>query len=83
MLFSINMSLNVQIKKKANESASTVLKRFTKEVQGWGGIPVLRTKRYATRKLSVYKTKKATLKKILNNETRLEQIKMGKFSNNK
>lgn len=75
------MSLNVIISKKANESASSILRRFTKEVQTWGGLNKVRSKRYAERALSAYKTKIATLKKIKNNETRLNDIKLGKFFN--
>lgn len=75
------MSLNVIISKKANESASSILRRFTKEVQTWGGLNKVRSKRYAERALSTYKTKIATLKKIKNNEARLNDIKLGKFFN--
>ncbi|MES2985734.1 MAG: hypothetical protein V4686_01245 [Patescibacteria group bacterium] len=75
------MSLNVIISKKANESASSILRRFTKEVQTWGGLNKVRSKRYAERALSTYKTKIATLKKIKNNEIRLNDIKLGKFFN--
>lgn len=75
------MSLNVIITKKANESASSILRRFTKEVQTWGGLNKVRSKRYAERALSTYKTKIATLKKIKNNEARLNDIKLGKFFN--
>lgn len=75
------MSLNVIISKKANESASSILRRFTKEIQTWGGLNKVRAKRYAERGLSAYKTKMATLKKIKNNEARLADIKLGKFFN--
>jgi ribosomal protein S21 len=75
------MSLNVIISKKANESASSILRRFTKEIQNWGGLNKVRSKRYAERGLSAYKTKIATLKKIKNNEIRLNDIKLGKFFN--
>lgn len=75
------MSLNVIIAKKANESASSLLRRFTKEIQSWGGLQKVRSKRYAERGLSAYKTKIATLKKIKNNEARLADIKLGKFFN--
>ncbi len=76
-----NMSLNVSIKKNNNESPSSVIKRFTKKMQEWGGLNKARKKRYAERKLSYYKIKKEALKKIKNNETRLADIKMGKYFN--
>ncbi|MES2623078.1 MAG: hypothetical protein V4576_01565 [Patescibacteria group bacterium] len=75
------MSLNVIITKKPNESASSILRRFTKEIQSWGGLTKVRSKRYAERGLSAYKTKMATLKKIKNNDARLNDIKLGKFFN--
>lgn len=81
MLQFANMSLNVSIKKNQNESPSSVLKRFTKKMQEWGGLNKSRSKRYAERSLSYYKTKKEALKKIKNNETRLADIKMGKYFN--
>ncbi len=75
------MSLNVQIDKNQNESPSSVLRRFTKKVQEWGGLNKVRSKRYAVRELSSYKTKQATLKKIKKNNERMAEIKLGKFFN--
>ena len=75
------MSLNVQIDKNQNESPSSVLRRFTKKVQEWGGLNKVRGKRYAVRELSSYKTKQATLKKIKKNNERMAEIKLGKFFN--
>ena len=81
MLEFANMSLNVSINKNQNESPSSVLRRFTKKMQEWGGLNKSRSKRYAERSLSYYKLKKEALKKIKNNETRLADIKMGKYFN--
>ncbi len=81
MLEFANMSLNVSIKKNNNESPSSVLKRFTKKMQEWGGLNKARTKRYSERQLSYYKVKKEALKKIKNNEKRLADMKMGKYLN--
>ncbi len=50
-------------------------------MQEWGGLNKAREKRYAQRKLSYYKTKKEALKKMRNNETRMADIKMGKYFN--
>lgn len=75
------MSLNVQIGKNQNESPSSVLRRFTKKVQEWGGLNKVRSKRYAERAMSTYKTKIATLKKIKKNNIRMAEIKLGKFFN--
>ncbi len=75
------MSLNVSIQKNQSEAPSSVLRRFTKKMQEWGGLNKSRSKRYAERSLSYYKTKKEALKKIKNNEARLADIKMGKYFN--
>lgn len=75
------MSLNVSINKNQNESPSSVLRRFTKKMQEWGGLNKSRSKRYAVRTLSYYKMKKEALKKIKNNDVRLADIKMGKYFN--
>lgn len=81
MILYANMSLNVSINKNPSESPSSVLRRFTKKMQEWGGLNKSRSKRYAERSLSYYKMKKEALKKIKNNETRLADIKMGKYFN--
>lgn len=81
MLEYANMSLNVSINKNQSESPSSVLRRFTKKIQEWGGLNKSRSKRYAERSLSYYKMKKEALKKINNNNIRLADIKMGKYFN--
>ena len=81
MILYANTSLNVSINKNQSESPSSVLRRFTKKMQEWGGLNKSRSKRYAERSLSYYKMKKEALKKIKNNETRLADIKMGKYFN--
>jgi len=75
------MSLNVSINKNANEAPSSVLRRFTKKTQEWGGLGKAREKRYATRELSYYKNKKSALKKLKRNNERLSDIKLGKTVN--
>jgi ribosomal protein S21 len=81
MLVYANMSLNVSINKNQSESPSSVLRRFTKKMQERGGLNKSRSKRYAERSLSYFKMKKEALKKIKNNNTRLADIKMGKYFN--
>ena len=51
------MITNVEIDKKSNESNASMLRRFTKAVQGSGVLPRVRSIRYSTRKLSPYKVK--------------------------
>lgn len=75
------MSLNVQISKNQGESPSSVLRRFTKKVQEWGGLNKVRSKRYSERVVSHYKRKQSTLKKIKKNTARMIDIKLGKFFN--
>ena len=81
MLWYFNMSLNVQISKNQGESPSSILRRFTKKVQEWGGLNKVREKRYSARAMSHYKLKQSTLKKIKKNAERMAEIKLGKFFN--
>lgn len=71
--------INVNIQKNANESASSVLRRFTKKVQESGVLNRVRSIKYTERNLSYYKTKKATLEKLKRQLERENLIKLGKL----
>jgi hypothetical protein len=71
--------INVEVSRNNNESSLSVLKRFTKRVQGAGVLPRVRGIRYASRTLSHYKTKQKTLKSIKRKEEIQQLIKMGKM----
>lgn len=71
--------INVNIQKNATESAASVLRRFTKEVQGSGVLNRVRSIKYTERNLSFYKKKKAALEKIKRVKNREQMIKLGKL----
>lgn len=71
--------INIEVEKNNNENNLSLLRRFTKRVQGAGILPRVRSIRYKARKLSVYKTKMKTLKSIKRKKEVEELIKMGKF----
>lgn len=55
------MSINVEVKKNPNENAISLIRRFTKRMQGSGVIPRVRSLRWATRKESDFKIKKSKI----------------------
>ena len=58
------MTINIEIKRGANENPSSLLRRFQKRVQESGILPRVRSIRYNERDLSKLKTKRAKMKKI-------------------
>ncbi len=72
--------INVNIEKNATESASSVLRRFTKKVQESGVLNRVRSIKYTERNLSFYKKKKAALEKIRRQKERESMIKLGKLT---
>lgn len=71
--------INIEVAKNSNENNVSLLRRFTKRVQGSGILPRIRSIRYKERKLSSYKRKIKTLKSIKRKEEVAELIKMGKM----
>jgi len=74
------MTVNIEINKNANESNASMLRRFTKKVQGSGILPRVRSIRYSTRKLSSYKVKVQRLSSLKKKAEIEELIKMGKMA---
>lgn len=74
------MAINVEITKSGNDNNLGLIRKFTKRVQGSGILPRLRGRRYSTRKLSEYVTKKKTLKRLSEKARIHELIKMGKMA---
>ena len=71
--------INIEVEKNSNESNASILRRFTKKVQGSGILPRVRSIRYSGRKLSPYKTKINKLS-MLSKKAEVENlIKMGKI----
>ncbi len=76
------MSVNVEVTKNQNESAISLIRRFTKRVQGSGVIPRVRSLRWAKRKESYFKRKKSALV-VLEKRAHYEHLKkMGKLPEN-
>ena len=74
------MATNVEVTKNPNENPLSLLRRFTRRVQGSGILPRVRGERYHTRTLSHYKVKMKTLEKIERKNEIAELIKQGKMA---
>ncbi len=74
------MAINLEIEKNSNESNASLLRRFTKKVQGSGVLPRIRSIRYSQRKLSPYKVKVQRLNSISKKTEIEELIRMGKMA---
>jgi len=70
--------INVEIIKNSGENALSVIRRFTRKVQGSGIIPRVRSLRSSTRVQSEYKVKQRALKLMKRREDMNELIKLGK-----
>jgi ribosomal protein S21 len=76
------MSINAEVIKSGNENNVSLLRRFTRRVQGSGVLPRVRSIRYAVRKPSEYVKQKKTLKKLARRKEVDSLIKLGKMSEN-
>ncbi len=70
--------INVEVNKNAGENALSVIRRFTRKVQGSGIIPRVRSPRSSTRVQSKFKIKQKTLKVLKRREIMAELVKLGK-----
>ncbi len=77
------MATNIELQKNANESNMSMLRRFTKKVQGSGILPRVRSIRYASRVLSPYKVKMQRLSQLEKKAKVDELIKLGKMTDRK
>lgn len=75
--------INVSVERNQNESASSVIRRFTKRVQDSGVLPRVRSLKEAERSLSHYKRKKATLEVIRRRAENTRLMKLGKLTRGK
>ena len=58
---SLMSTVNAEVKKNPNENAVSLIRRFTKRVQGSGIVPRVRSIRWSQRKPSHFKMKKSAL----------------------
>lgn len=71
--------INIEVLKSPNENTPSLIRRFTKRVQGSRILRLVRSRKYSLRTLSKFKKKKDALKRI-NNRARIEQLKkLGKI----
>ena len=73
------MAINVEVERNANENSVSLLRRFTKRVQGSGVLPRVRGIRYKERELSFYKKKRKTLNRLKRKAETEHLIKIGKI----
>lgn len=72
-------TVNVEVERNSNENNVSVIKRFTRRVQGSGVLMRVRKNRFAERNKSEYVKKKQALKKLARQTKITELIKMGKL----
>lgn len=71
--------INVEVERNQNENTVSLLKRFTRRVQGSGILPRVRSIRYHTRNRSEYVKKKQTLKVLEHRKNVAQLVKLGKL----
>lgn len=68
----------IEVKKNANESNMSVIRRFSRKVTEAGIIRKVKSKRYNERPLSKLKVKHATLKRLTRRKAQDKLAKLGK-----
>lgn len=74
------MSVNVEINRNSNETSLSILRRFTKRVQGAGILPRVRGLRYHERIKSENVRKNRKLAKLTEWAKTAELVKLGKIA---
>lgn len=72
--------INAEVQKSGAESAISVIRKFSRRVQGTGLIQTVRKRRYYERDASKTVSKKRALKRIKRQENYRELIKEGKIA---
>ncbi len=75
----MNASVNVEVTRNQSETTASLVRRFTKRVQGAGILPRVRGKRYNKRTLSKAVRRKGALKTLASRERYTELVKLGKI----
>ncbi|MEK7186943.1 MAG: hypothetical protein AAB690_01355 [Patescibacteria group bacterium] len=73
-------TVNVEVVKGPNENNLSVLRRFSKRVQGSGVLPRVRSKRYSERTKSENVKRAKTLTRLKKKAEIAELIKLGKLN---
>jgi ribosomal protein S21 len=77
------MSINAEITRNGSENALSVLRKFTRKVQGSGVLPRVRSLRYSDRIQSPFKIKRARLEYLKRVEEANHLAKLGKLPETK
>ncbi len=72
--------INVEVERGNNENSVSVIKRFTRRVQGSGVLMRVRKIRFTERNKSEYVQKKHALKRLDKQKKTAELVKMGKIA---
>ena len=73
-------SVNIEVSRGPNENNLSVLRRFTKRVQGAGILPRVRSKRYQERTPSRNTRRAKTVTYLKRREVNQELVKLGKLA---
>lgn len=74
------MNTNIEVQKNPNENTTSLIRRFTKRMQGAGILPRLRDIRYYKRTKSKQTQKKRRLIRLKRKEQYEELVKLGKIA---
>ncbi len=72
--------VNIEVTKSGSENNLSVLRRFTKRVQGAGILPKVRSKRYTERIPSTNTRRAKTVAHLKKKEVTAELVKLGKIA---
>ena len=72
--------VSIEVKKGANESNVTLIRRFTRKVQETGMIQKVKGHRYSERALSKLKVKEGALKRMAKRKEIARLTKLGKIT---
>ncbi len=72
-------NINVEVEKNANESNASLVRRFTKRLQGSGVLKYARSNRFSVRPESKFKKKARALKRIIKYKETERLKKLGRI----
>lgn len=73
-------AVNIKVEKNSNENNTSLIRRFTKRVQGSGMLIRAKSMRFRNRPISETKRKQQTLKRLKKAKERERLIKLGKIA---
>ena len=76
----MNVNINIEVSKTADESNASLVRRFTKRLQNSGVLRHVRKNQYITRPESKFKKKARALKRIIKQKEIARLKKLGKIA---